>query len=104
MGDNLKLFLEIMTPCCLAALFVINLMQSREQLKNKNELEKYQSTVKEDLHRFNGQIRDGLDKLKDTITDLRIEVKEHVAHDDEFQKGIGRTLQRMDGKLDNNKC
>lgn len=100
MSENFKQLLEIVTPCCLFALFIINLMQTRDQQKNKIDLLDQQARVKEDLWRFNGQVKKSIDGVIETVTQLRIEVKEHVARDEEYQRGITRTLGRMDNKLE----
>ena len=98
--EQLHLLLEIITPLVLAAIFVINLIQSRSQAKDKLEMQTYHERVKDDLHTFNGQVRDSIGSLKNEIADLRTEVRVHAGKDEEYQKGLSRTLHRMDEKLE----
>ena len=96
MGENLKLFLEIITPCCLAALFVINLLQSKNQAENRLESLKEQAIVKEDLTKYNGQVRDSIELLRKDINAIDNKIDVHIGRDEMYQAGISRTLQRID--------
>lgn len=98
--SQVHLLMEIITPLVLGAIFVINLLQSKAQSKNKIDLVEYQEQVKEDLHKFNGKVRDSITGLKDEINELRVEVRVHAGKDEEYQRGLTRTLTRIDGKLE----
>jgi hypothetical protein len=101
MGENAKLFLEIMTPICLAALFVINLLQSKNQQQNKIDQLNEQLAVKEELHNYNGQVRDKLETVRKDIANIDNKLDVHIGRDEMYQAGISRTLTRMDDKLKN---
>jgi uncharacterized protein HemX len=86
MGDGVKQILDISTPLILAALFVINLLIKNDQGTNKAELLAHQNQVK--------------DELKNEQAILNTKVEAHIARDEAFQEGLGRTLDRIDRKLD----
>lgn len=84
--DNYKQFLEILTPCCLAALFVINLLIKSDQVRNKLDLVEHQNKIKEDLTREN--------------SDTKNMICTHVAEDKLIFQHLGEKLEKIDRKLD----
>ena len=91
--EQLKSLLEIATPCVLVALFIVNMLIKVDQNRNKVDLLTHQKEVQNELNIYNNAIAKTLGTL-----DTKLEV--HIAKDEEYQKGISRTLTRIDDKLE----
>lgn len=90
MTDNVRVFLEILTPCCLAAIFVINLLIKGDQIKSKLDLMTHQNKIKEELTKDN------------TATNSLIAV--HIAEDNIRFTNVDKNFQVLERKLDKIDC
>ena len=112
---DFHLLLEVATALGTVFVFVVGLMIKAAQAKNREDLIERQTAVKDELIAQQTKVKDEINdrhlELIQGQNDLRADLDskhaenkkdlaEHTAQDTEKFTGIGRTLTRIDTKLD----
>lgn len=107
-SPSLEMIAHSVEAVVLALVAYVGLMIRSEQGKTKADLIEQQGNTKAELVAQQSNIKADLiaqqtkikDDLKDFNQSLKVSLETHIARDDERFDGIGRTLTRMEVKMD----